>query len=288
MLNDDSLLGNYNFSENFFKEEFISEDRPFNFDNSYDDKFFSINENNKLFPNDSFHFSDIDDRDESSSNIDINKSFKDYDSLFLDIESKDDINNYNKKEKSDLFDEEISQNFQNSSINDKSIREKVKTNQNENRYKSYITKENRSLSNIENHDIKEMDQTLPLNGNDYYSNIINKESFYLNETQLNLNSQNSFPNYKYNNETGLSNKSKINSSFSFGKNSIGSCDLTFSNKKRQRSIKFNNTFQNIKNNNKNILDFLPNQNINKNKTTIFRVIKKSNFGRKKEKQWGNR
>ena len=196
-------------------------------------------EDNSDFFNNSFNFSNIDDRDDSSSIFDLNLLNKD-EFLFSDI------NNYNKniKENWNFLDEEIFLFNQNSSLNEKSIREKVNNkNENENLQKSYIIEKNRNLSNSEKHDNKVNNQALsnytPLE-NDHYFNNKNKESFDLNGTQIiDLDFQNSFKNYNYNNGTNLSNKSKIDDSLPFCQKTIDSFDLTFTNKKKKEvKVKF--------------------------------------------------
>ena len=263
MNDDDSFydfLNNFDKKQNFFLDDIYS--------SIYENSFFHLNDIS-LF--------DIDDKDDSSSKLDL--QFKDDESLSLDKESKNNINNNNlNAEEIEEFNENF---YDNLSINDKSnIKEIIKnTNENENLYKSNIIDKNRSLSNSDNFNNKVMNQTLPnkipLNKNDE-NFIINQEFVYLNKTKiLNLNSQISFSDYKYNDRTNFSNKSKFFDSFSFFEKNNDSFNSTLSNKKRKRNnTKINNTFLNNNNNFKNIPEFLPKQDINKDKSKLFIIDKK--------------
>ena len=271
MNDDDSFydfLNNFDKKQNFFLDDIYS--------SIYENSFFHLNDIS-LF--------DIDDKDDSSSKLDL--QFKDDESLSLDKESKNNINNNNlNAEEIEEFNENF---YDNLSINDKSnIKEKIKnTNENENLYKSNIIDKNRSLSNSDNFNNKVMNQTLPnkipLNKNDE-NFIINQEFVYFNKTKiLNLNSQISFSDYKYNDRTNFSNKSKFFDSFSFFEKNNDSFNSTLSNKKRKRNnTKINNTFLNINNNFNNIPEFLPKQDINSDKSKLFIIDKKNNNGRKKK------
>lgn len=276
MFDEDSLIDFSICKDNFEDKQNLS----YNF-------FDFIYESSKYHHND-ISFFDIDDKDDSSSKLDLHL-FKDDESLFLDRESKNNINcnNLNIEESEDFY-----ENFyENLSINDKSsIKEKIKnTNENENGnlYKSNIIEKNKSFSNSDNFNIKVMNQTLPnkisLNKNDENFSI-NQEHVNLNKTKiLNLNSQISFSDYKYNDRTNFSNKSKIYDSFSFLEKNNNSFISTLSNKKRKRNnTKINNTFLNINNNFNNIPEFLPKQDINSDKSKLFRIDKKNNYGRKKK------
>lgn len=265
---NDIFCGNFEDQENFLENNIKNEIRK-----AYNgDKSFYYYDNNEILndnDNNSFFLNDSGERDE------LFDLFKGNDPFFFGAEQQKDINNYNKQlnENWNLFDKEKSQINYNPGINNKPLKRKKKIN--ENRNKSIIEGKNKGVSNLDNHDIKLMNQTfskyIPLEEN---IDTMNKKSLFLNKTEIKFFLSN-------NNESSLQYKSKFDSfinysniinikdqsisslnsiislglnmtapftPFSFYKNGDSSFNSTFSQKKRKRNEnKINNSSPNIRN-----------------------------------------
>jgi hypothetical protein len=173
---NDIFCGNFEDQENFLENNIKNEIRK-----AYNgDKSFYYYDNNEILndnDNNSFFLNDSGERDELFDLFKVNDPF------FFGAEQQKDINNYNKQlnENWNLFDKEKSQINNNPGINNKTIKKKKK---NENRNKSIIEGKNKGVSNLDNHDIKLMNQTfskyIPLEEN---IDTMNKKSLLLNKNR---------------------------------------------------------------------------------------------------------